>query len=45
MEAIRSPETSILSGATWRNFPEDGILKSQKSLHGPEIRALNEEEG
>jgi hypothetical protein len=26
MEAIRSSETSILTTATWRNIPGDGIL-------------------
>jgi hypothetical protein len=25
MEAIHSPETSVLTRATWRNIPEDGI--------------------
>jgi hypothetical protein len=27
MEELRSSETSALTGATWRNIPEDGILK------------------
>jgi hypothetical protein len=30
MEALRSPETSVLIGATRRNTPEDGILHSYR---------------
>jgi hypothetical protein len=30
MEKIRSYETSVLTRATWRGVPEDGILRSQR---------------
>jgi hypothetical protein len=32
MKAIRSSETSVLTRATWRNTPEDGILQLGKRL-------------
>jgi hypothetical protein len=42
MEAIRFSETSVLTRATQRNFPEDGILQSwrriTKTLQGDERR-------
>jgi hypothetical protein len=31
MEALRSPETSVLTTATWSNIQEDAILHSQHS--------------
>jgi hypothetical protein len=31
MEALRSSEMSVLAGATWRNIPEEGILRSHRS--------------
>jgi hypothetical protein len=30
MEALGSPETSVLKTATWRNISEDGILHSHR---------------
>jgi hypothetical protein len=30
MEAIRSPDSSVLTRATWRNIPEDIILHSHR---------------
>jgi hypothetical protein len=30
MDAIRSPDTSVLAGAIRRNIPEDGILRSHR---------------
>jgi hypothetical protein len=31
MEALSSSEMLVLTGATWRNIPEDGILHSHRS--------------
>jgi hypothetical protein len=30
MGALRSSETSVLTTATWRNIPEDGIFHSHR---------------
>jgi hypothetical protein len=30
MEALSSSETAVLTGATWRNIPEDDILHSHR---------------
>jgi hypothetical protein len=30
IEAIHSSKTSVLTRATWRNIPKDGILRSQR---------------
>jgi hypothetical protein len=29
MEELRSSETSVLTRATWRNIPDDGVLRKQ----------------
>jgi hypothetical protein len=41
METIRSSETSILTGATWRNTPESGILHSHRRENLKSYRALH----
>jgi hypothetical protein len=33
MEAITSSDTSVVTTATQRHIPEDGILDTQKELH------------
>jgi hypothetical protein len=37
MEAIRFSETSVLTRATWRNIPEDGILHLAACLSLPSL--------
>jgi hypothetical protein len=42
MEALRSSKTSILTSATWRNTPEDGILYSHRRENIKFYKALTD---